>query len=31
MKISILSYSCRGLLDAGLIDLFGYLEACRYR
>jgi sugar phosphate isomerase/epimerase len=31
MKISILSYSFRGLLDAGLIDLFGYLEACRYR
>jgi len=31
MKISILSYSFRGLLNAGQMDLFGYLESCRYR
>ena len=31
MNISILSYSFRGLLQAGQIDIFGYLESCRYR
>ena len=31
MNISILSYSFRGLLKAGQMDVFGYLESCRYR
>jgi len=31
LKISILSYSFRGLLGQGQIDVFGYLEACKYR
>jgi sugar phosphate isomerase/epimerase len=31
MKISIASYSFHGLLREGQIDLFGYLESCRYR
>ncbi len=31
MKISILSYSFHGALSSGELDLFGYLEACRYR
>lgn len=31
MKISILSYSFRGLLQSGEMDIFGFLEACRYR
>ena len=31
MKLSILSYSFRGLLGRGQIDLFGYLETCKYR
>ncbi len=31
MSISIASYSFHGLLEAGQIDLFGYLESCRYR
>ncbi len=31
MNISVLSYSFRGLLQAGEMDIFGYLEACRYR
>ena len=31
MKVSILSYSFRGLLAEGKIDIFGYLEACKYR
>lgn len=31
MKISILSYSFRGMLATGEMNLFGYLEACRYR
>ena len=30
-KISIASYAFHGLLDRGQIDLFGYLESCRYR
>ncbi len=29
--ISIASYSVHGLLAEGKIDLFGYLESCRYR
>jgi hypothetical protein len=29
--ISIASYSFHGLLEAGRIDLFGYLESCRFR
>lgn len=31
LKISILSYSFRGLLAAGKMDIFGYLESCKYR
>ena len=31
MDISIASYSFHGLLDAGMIDVFGYLESCKYR
>ena len=30
-KVSILSYSFRGLLGEGKMDVFGYLESCRYR
>jgi hypothetical protein len=30
-KISIASYAFHGLLERGQIDLFGYLESCRYR
>ena len=31
MKISIASYAFHGLLAAGQIDVFGYLETCKYR
>jgi sugar phosphate isomerase/epimerase len=31
MRISVLSYSFRGLLSQGKMDLFGYLETCKYR
>lgn len=31
MKLSVLSYSFRGLLANGTMDVFGYLESCRYR
>jgi len=31
MNISIASYAFHGLLGKGMIDLFGYLESCRYR
>lgn len=31
MKLSVISYSFRGLQDAGRIDVFGYLESVRYR
>ncbi len=31
MKISIASFSFHGALAEGVIDVFGYLEACRYR
>ena len=31
MKISIASYSFHGLLAEGKIDIFGYLETCKYR
>jgi sugar phosphate isomerase/epimerase len=31
MNISIASYSFNGLLKRGQIDLYGYLESCRYR
>ncbi len=31
MKISIASYAFHGLLKEGRMDLFGYLETCRYR
>ena len=31
MNVSVLSYSFRGLLGEGKMDLFGYLEACKYR
>ncbi len=31
MKISVLSYSFRGLLGEGKMDVFGYLESVKYR
>lgn len=31
MKISVASYSFHGLLQAGMMDVFGYLESCKYR
>ncbi|HHX63760.1 MAG TPA: sugar phosphate isomerase/epimerase [Chloroflexi bacterium] len=31
MRISVLSYSFHGLLSEGKMDLFGYLETCKYR
>lgn len=31
MKVSVLSYSFRGLLAEGKMDVFGYLETCKYR
>jgi sugar phosphate isomerase/epimerase len=31
MKISIASYAFHGLLKEGKMDLFGYLESCKYR
>ncbi|MBM3211161.1 sugar phosphate isomerase/epimerase, partial [Candidatus Poribacteria bacterium] len=31
MKISVLSYSLRELLNEGKMDVFGYLETCKYR
>jgi len=31
MRLSVLSYSFRGLLQEGKMDIFGYLETCRYR
>lgn len=31
LKLSVMSYSFRGLLGAGKMDVFGYLETCRYR
>jgi sugar phosphate isomerase/epimerase len=31
MKISIASYAFHGLLEAGKMDLFGYLESCKHR
>jgi sugar phosphate isomerase/epimerase len=31
MKISIASYSFHGLRGAGMMDVFGYLESCKYR
>ena len=31
MNISVLSYSFRGLLNEGKMDVFGYLETCKYR
>lgn len=31
LKISVLSYSFRGLLNSGMMDVFGYLESCKYR
>ncbi len=31
MKISVASFSFHGALEAGTLDVFGYLEACRYR
>jgi sugar phosphate isomerase/epimerase len=30
-KISILAYSFRGLLQQGKMDVFGYVESCKYR
>ncbi len=31
MRISIAGFSVHGLLASGCIDIFGYLESCRYR
>jgi sugar phosphate isomerase/epimerase len=31
LRLSILSYSFRGLLKDGKMDVFGYLESCKYR
>ncbi len=31
MNVTIASYSFHGLLAAGMIDVFGYLESCKYR
>jgi sugar phosphate isomerase/epimerase len=31
MRLSVLSYSFRGLLQEGKMDIFGYLETCKYR
>ncbi|MFP6721174.1 MAG: TIM barrel protein [Candidatus Poribacteria bacterium] len=31
MNISVLSYSFRGLLSQSKMDVFGYLETCKYR
>jgi hypothetical protein len=31
MKISVISYAFSGLQAEGRVDLFGYLETCRYR
>ena len=31
LRISVLSYSFRGLLSQGKMDVFGYLESCEYR
>jgi sugar phosphate isomerase/epimerase len=31
MRISVASYAFHGLLKAGRMDLFGYLESCKYR
>ena len=31
MRVSILSYSFHGLLREGKMDIFGFLESCRYR
>jgi sugar phosphate isomerase/epimerase len=31
MKISIASYAFHGLLHEGKMDIFGYLESCKYR
>jgi sugar phosphate isomerase/epimerase len=30
-RVSVLSYSFRGLLAEGKMDVFGYLETCKYR
>jgi len=31
LKVSVLSYSFHGLFYAGMMDLFGFLETCKYR
>lgn len=31
IRVSIFSYSFRGLLMQGMMDVFGYLESCKYR
>ncbi len=31
MKISLASYAFHGLLENGMMDVFGYLETCKYR
>jgi sugar phosphate isomerase/epimerase len=31
MRVSIFSYSFHGLLSQGMMDVFGFLESCKYR
>ena len=31
LRVSVLAYSFRGVLSEGKMDLFGYLETCKYR
>lgn len=31
LKVSVLSYSFHGLFAAGMMDLFGFFETCKYR
>jgi sugar phosphate isomerase/epimerase len=31
MRVSVLAYSFHGMLEQGAIDLFGFLETCKYR
>jgi len=31
MRVSVLSYSFHGMLERGTIDIFGFLETCKYR
>ncbi len=31
MRVSVLSYSFRGLMQEGKMDIFGFMETCKYR